>query len=237
MAEIEVRGLTKTFGAVTAVRDVSFTAPEGKVTGFLGPNGSGKTTTLRVLLGLAQPSAGEALIGGVRYAQLSQPRRVAGAMLEATGFHPGRRARDHLRVLAAAGGLPGRRVDEVLGQVDLTAAAGRRVRGFSLGMRQRLGLAAALLGDPEVLVLDEPANGLDPAGVAWLRGLVRDLAAEGRTVILASHVLSEIAQTADHVVIVSSGELRFTGPLREIGETNDALESAFLTLTTTATAR
>jgi ABC-2 type transport system ATP-binding protein len=233
MAEVEVRGLTKTFGRVTAVRDVSFTAPEGKVTGFLGPNGSGKTTTLRVLLGLAQPSAGEALIGGLRYAQLSQPRRVAGAMLEASGFHPGRRARDHLRVLAAAGGIPGRRVDEVLGQVDLTAAAGRRVRGFSLGMRQRLGLAAALLGDPGVLVLDEPANGLDPAGVAWLRGLVRGLAAEGRTIILASHVLGEIAQTADHVVIVSSGELRFTGPLREIGETNDALESAFLTLTAT----
>jgi ABC-2 type transport system ATP-binding protein len=232
MAEVEVRGLTKVFGDVTAIREVSFTAPEGKVTGFLGPNGSGKTTTLRVLLGLARPTAGEALIGGQRYAQLSQPRRVAGAMLEAAGFHPGRRARDHLRVLAAAAGLPGRRVDEVLAQVDLTAAAGRRVRGFSLGMRQRLGLAAALLGDPEVLVLDEPANGLDPAGVAWLRGLVRGLAADGRTVILASHVLAEIAQTADHVVIVSSGELRFTGPLREIGETNDALEAAFLTLTT-----
>jgi ABC-2 type transport system ATP-binding protein len=231
MTEVEVRGLTKVFGSVAAVRDVSFTAPEGKVTGFLGPNGSGKTTTLRVLLGLAQPTAGEALIGGLRYAQLRQPRRVAGAMLEAAGFHPGRRARDHLRVLATAAGLPGRRVDEVLAQVDLTAAAGRRVRGFSLGMRQRLGLAAALLGDPEVLVLDEPANGLDPAGVAWLRGLVRGLAAEGRTVILASHVLGEIAQTADHVVIVSSGELRFTGPLREIGATNDALESAFLTLT------
>jgi ABC-2 type transport system ATP-binding protein len=231
MAEVEVRGLTKVFGGVTAVREVSFTAPEGQVTGFLGPNGSGKTTTLRILLGLARPTAGEALIGGVRYTQLTEPRRVAGAMLEAAGFHPGRRARDHLRVLAAAGGLPGRRVEEVLAQVDLTEAAGRRVRGFSLGMRQRLGLAAALLGDPEVLVLDEPANGLDPAGVAWLRGLVRGLAAQGRTVILASHVLGEIAQTADHVVIVSSGELRFTGPLREIGETNDALESAFLTLT------
>jgi ABC-2 type transport system ATP-binding protein len=152
-------------------------------------------------------------------------------VLEPAGSHPALRARDHLRVLATAGGLPGRRVDEVLAQVDLTEAAGRRVRGFSLGMRQRLGLAAALLGDPEVLVLDEPANGLDPAGVAWLRGLVRGLAAQGRTVILASHVLGEIAQTADHVVIVSSGELRFTGPLREIGGTNDALESAFLTLT------
>jgi ABC-2 type transport system ATP-binding protein len=234
MTEVEVRGLTKSFGAVTAVRGVSFTAPAGQVTAFLGPNGSGKTTTLRTLLGLVRPTAGEALIGGLRYEQLSRPRRTVGALLEATGFHPGRRARDHLRVLAAADQVPGRRVDEVLAQVDLSAAAGRRVREFSLGMRQRLGLAAALLADPGVLVLDEPANGLDPAGMAWLRGLLRGLAAEGRTVILASHVLAEIAQTADHVVIVSSGQLRFAGPLQEIGETNDALESAFLTLTTAA---
>jgi ABC-2 type transport system ATP-binding protein len=234
MTEVEVRGLTKSFGPVAAVRDVSFTAPAGKVTGFLGPNGSGKTTTLRLLLGLARPTAGEALIGGAGYGELSRPRHTVGAMLEATGFHPGRRARDHLRVLAAADQVPARRVDEALGQVGLADAAGRRVREFSLGMRQRLGLAAALLADPGVLVLDEPANGLDPAGMAWLRGLVRGLAAEGRTVILASHVLAEIAQTADHVVIVSAGELRFAGPLREIGESNDALESAFLALTATS---
>jgi ABC-2 type transport system ATP-binding protein len=231
MAEIEVRGLTKTFGAVTAVRDVSFTAPAGRVTGFLGPNGSGKTTTLRVALGLIRPTAGQALIGGVPYRHLDQPRRRVGALLEATGFHPGRRARDHLAVLAASCGLPGRRVDEVLDLVDLGSSANRRVREFSLGMRQRLGLAAALLGDPEVLLLDEPANGLDPAGIAWLRALLRGLAREGRTVVVASHVLGEVAQTADHVVVVNAGELRFCGPLHELGGSGQALESAFLRLT------
>jgi ABC-2 type transport system ATP-binding protein len=231
MTDVTARGLTKTFGRVTAVRDMSFTAPAGKITGFLGPNGSGKTTTLRMSLGLVQPTGGTVLIGGVPYSQLDHPRRRVGALLEATGFHPGRRARDHLRVLAAAERIPDRRVDEVLGQVDLAGAAARRVRGFSLGMRQRLGIAAALLGDPDVLILDEPVNGLDPAGIAWLRGLLRRLAAEGRTIVLASHLLSEIAQTADHVLIVSAGQLRFAGPLREIGETNEALESAFLNLT------
>ena len=231
MSEVEVRGLTKTFGRVTAVRGMSFTAPAGKVTGFLGPNGSGKTTTLRVVLGLVRPDAGTALIGGVRYGRLARPRRAVGALLEASGFHPGRRARDHLLVLADAAGIPGTRADEVLGQVGLADAAGRRVREFSLGMRQRLGLAGALLGDPRVLLLDEPANGLDPAGIAWLRGLLRGLADEGRTVIVASHVLSEIAQTADHVVIVSAGQVRFTGPLGDIGATGNALESAFLKLT------
>jgi ABC-2 type transport system ATP-binding protein len=231
MTDVTALGLTKTFGRVTAVRDMSFTAPAGKITGFLGPNGSGKTTTLRMSLGLVQPTEGTVLIGGVPYSQLDHPRRRVGALLEATGFHPGRRARDHLRVLAGAERIPDRRVDEVLGQVDLAGAAGRRVRGFSLGMRQRLGIAAALLGDPDVLILDEPVNGLDPAGIAWLRGLLRRLAAEGRTIVLASHLLSEIAQTADHVLIVSAGQLRFAGPLREIGETNEALESAFLNLT------
>ena len=231
MTDVTARGLTKTFGRVTAVRDMSFTAPAGKITGFLGPNGSGKTTTLRIALGLVQPTGGTVLIGGVPYSQLDHPRRRVGALLEASGFHPGRRARDHLRVLAAAERIPDRRVDEVLGQVDLAEAAGRRVRGFSLGMRQRLGIAAALLGDPDALILDEPVNGLDPAGIAWLRGLLRRLAAEGRTIVLASHLLSEIAQTADHVLIVSAGQLRFAGPLREIGETNEALESAFLNLT------
>jgi ABC-2 type transport system ATP-binding protein len=231
MEEIEVRGLTKTFGAVTAVRDMSFTAPAGHVTGFLGPNGSGKTTTLRAALGLIRPTAGEALIGGVPYRHLAQPRRRVGALLEASGFHPGRRARNHLAVLAASCGVPGRRVDEVLDLVDLASAADRRVREFSLGMRQRLGLAAALLGDPQVLLLDEPANGLDPAGIAWLRRLLRGLAGEGRTVVVASHVLSEVAQTADHVVIVNAGELRFSGPLHELGGSGQALESAFLRLT------
>jgi len=234
MAAVEVRDLTKTFGRVTAVRGMSFTAPAGQVTGFLGPNGSGKTTTLRIVLGLVRADAGAALIGGVPYGRLAQPRRMVGAMLEATGFHPGRRARDHLRVLAGAADIPGRRVDEVLDQVGLAPAARRRVREFSLGMRQRLGLAAALLGDPAVLLLDEPANGLDPGGIAWLRGLLRDLADEGRTVIVASHVLSEVAQTVDRVVIVSSGQVRFAGPLGEIGATNTALESAFLKLTATA---
>jgi ABC-2 type transport system ATP-binding protein len=231
MTDVTARGLTKTFGQVTAVREMSFTAPAGKITGFLGPNGSGKTTTLRLSLGLVQPTGGTVLIGGMPYSQLDHPRRRVGALLEATGFHPGRRARDHLRVLAAAERIPDHRVDEVLGQVDLAEAAGRRVRGFSLGMRQRLGIAAALLGDPEVLILDEPVNGLDPAGIAWLRGLLRRLAAEGRTIVLASHLLSEITQTADHVLIVSAGQLRFAGPLREIGETNEALETAFLNLT------
>ena len=234
MVEVEVRGLTKTFGRVTAVRGMSFTAPPGKVTGFLGPNGSGKTTTLRIVLGLVRPDAGGALIGGVPYGRLARPRRTVGALLEASGFHPGRRARDHLLVLADAAGVAGTRVDEVLGQVGLAAAADRRVREFSLGMRQRLGLAGALLGDPQVLLLDEPANGLDPAGIAWLRGLLRGLADDGRTVIVASHVLSENAQTADHVVIVSDGQVRFAGALGDIGASGNALESAFLKLTAAA---
>jgi ABC-2 type transport system ATP-binding protein len=234
MAELEVQGLTKNFGRTTAVSDMSFTAHAGQVTGFLGPNGSGKTTTLRMVLGLVRPTAGEALIAGVPYRRLAEPRRTVGALLEATGFHPGRRARDHLRVLAAAGGIPGRRVDDVLAQVGLARDANRRVREFSLGMRQRLGIAAALLGDPQVLLLDEPVNGLDPAGIAWLRSLLRNLAGEGRTVVVASHLLSEVAQTVDHVVIVSAGRLRFAGPLREIGATNHALESAFLNLTSVA---
>ena len=227
MVELAVRGLSKRFGPVTAVRDLSFTVNPGAVTAFLGPNGSGKTTTLRMMLGLIRPSGGHALIGGRPYAQLTHPRRQVGALLEATGFHPGRRAQDHLRVLAASEGISGRRVDQVLEQAGLASAAHRRVRGFSLGMRQRLGVAAALLGDPEVLLLDEPANGLDPAGHAWLRGL----AAEGRTVVVASHLLSEMAQTADDAVIVSAGELRFAGPLRDLGTADGALETAFLRLT------
>ena len=231
MAEIEVRGLTKTFGAVTAVRDVSFTAPAGQVTGFLGPNGSGKTTTLRAMLGLVRPTAGEALIGGVPYRHLAQPRRRVGALLEATGFHPGRRARNHLGSWPPRAACPAAAWMRFSTWWTWRQSADRRVREFSLGMRQRLGLAAALLGDPQVLLLDEPANGLDPAGIAWLRGLLRGLAGEGRTVVVASHVLSEVAQTADHVVIVNAGELRFAGPLHELGGTGQALESAFLRLT------
>ena len=230
MADVQALGLTKTFGTVQAVRDLTFTAPAGQVTGFLGPNGSGKTTSLRMLLGLVRPTAGRGLIGGRPYEQWPRPRRIVGAMLEATGFHPGRTGGDHLRVLARAAGLPAEQVGAVLERVDLADAADRRTGGYSLGMRQRLGLAAALLGDPEVLILDEPANGLDPAGMAWLRTLLREEAARGRTVLVSSHVLSEVAQTVDRVVIVSSGVLRFDGPLRELGGAA-ALEAAFLRLT------
>jgi ABC-2 type transport system ATP-binding protein len=229
MAEVSIRGLTKHFGAVRAVEDLTFDVPSGEITGFLGPNGAGKTTTLRITLGLVRPTAGEALIDGSRYADLPHPRRVVGAVLEATGFHPGRRGRDHLRVLAQQAGVPDTRVDEVLELVDLTKAAGRRVGGYSLGMRQRLGLASALLGDPAVLILDEPANGLDPAGIAWLRDVLRGLAADGRAILISSHVLSEVAQTVDQVVILHEGRLRYAGDLEGLG--GDSLEAAFLSLT------
>jgi ABC-2 type transport system ATP-binding protein len=229
MTDLSVRDLAKRFGSVRAVDGLTFDVPAGRVTGFLGPNGAGKTTTLRMLLGLVAPTSGTALVGGRRYADLPAPRRTVGAVLEATGFHPGRRGRDHLRILAHVSGLPRARVDEVLDQVELTAAADRRVGGYSLGMRQRLGLAAALLGDPAVLVLDEPANGLDPAGMVWLRALLRGLAAEGRTILISSHVLAEVAQTVDRVVIVHEGRLRFAGTLTQLAD--DTLESAFLRLT------
>jgi ABC-2 type transport system ATP-binding protein len=231
-ATITVRGLTKRYGAVTAVSSLDFSVEPGTITGFLGPNGAGKTTTLRMILGLVAPTSGEALIGGRRYASLDHPRRAVGAVLEATGFHPGRTGRDHLRVLAQGAGIAPSRVAEVLGQAGLAEAAGRRVRGYSLGMRQRLGLAAALLGDPGILILDEPANGLDPAGMAQLRGLLRDLAAEGRTILMSSHVLSEVAQTVDQVIIVAEGTVRYAGPLTELtaGE-GETLEAAFLRVT------
>jgi ABC-2 type transport system ATP-binding protein len=233
---ITVDGLTKRYGPVTAVDRLSFVAEPGLVTGFLGPNGAGKTTTLRMLLGLVRPTAGSALIDSRRYADLPEPRRAVGAVLEATGFHPGRRGRDHLRVLAQAGGVPRARVDEVLDRVGLAGAADRRVGGYSLGMRQRLGLASALLGDPAVLILDEPANGLDPAGMAELRELLRGLAAEGRTVLMSSHVLSEVAQTVDRVVIVADGTLRFQGPPAELTAVQgESLEAAFLRLTSGGT--
>ena len=208
--------LSKRFGKVHAVRDLSFTVEPGRVTGFLGPNGSGKTTTLRGLLGLVRPSDGTASIGGQPYRDLDHPGRVVGAALEASGFHPGRTARGHLRVIADALDLPKTRVDEVLGLVGLEDAAGRKAGGFSLGMRQRLSLAAALVGDPGILILDEPANGLDPEGIAWLRGLLRGLAREGRTVLVSSHVLSEVQQTVDDVVIISKGALVRAGSLADL---------------------
>jgi ABC-2 type transport system ATP-binding protein len=217
---IAVEGLTKRFGSVRAVEDLTFATTPGRVTGFLGPNGAGKTTTLRMVLGLVTPTAGRALIDGQRYADLPDPLRTVGAALEASSFHPGRSARDHLRVLTTAGGLPLRRVDEMLHQVGLVEAADRRAGGFSLGMRQRLALAAALLGDPRVLVLDEPANGLDPEGIAWLRGFLRHLAGEGRTVLISSHVLSEVQQTVDDVVIVARGRLVRQATLSELDDPN-----------------
>jgi ABC-2 type transport system ATP-binding protein len=231
MAEVALQGLSKQFGRVRAVTDLTFDLPTGQVTGFLGPNGAGKTTTLRMLLGLITPTAGQALIDGRRYQDLAHPRRVVGAVLEAAGFHPGRRGRDHLRIAAQISGLPPTRVDQVLDQVGLTDDADRRIGGYSLGMRQRLGLGTALLGDPQVLVLDEPGNGLDPGGMAWLRGLVRELAAQGRTVVISSHVLAEVAQTVDRVVIVSSGRLTFDGPLPSLTASGESLEAAFLRLT------
>ena len=208
--------LSKRFGKVHAVRDLSFTVEPGRVTGFLGPNGSGKTTTLRCLLGLVRPSDGTASIGGQPYRDLDHPGRVVGAALEASGFHPGRTARGHLRVIADALDLPKTRVDEVLGLVGLEDAAGRKAGGFSLGLRQRLSLAAALVGDPGSLILDEPANGLAPEGIAWLRGQLRGLAREGRTVLVSSHVLSEVQQTVDDVVIISKGALVRAGSLADL---------------------
>jgi ABC-2 type transport system ATP-binding protein len=217
MAQIAVQGLTKRFGRVLAVDDLTFEAPPGQITGFLGPNGAGKTTTLRAIVGLVRPTGGAGLIDGLRYDQLAAPRRVVGAVLESGGSRPGRTGRDHLRVLAGTTGVGDARVGEVLELVGLTDAAGRGISGYSMGMRQRLGLAAALLGDPEVLLLDEPANGLDPEGIVWLRSLLRGFAAEGRTVVVSSHLLSEVAQTVDRVVIIAAGKLKFAGSLQELG--------------------
>jgi ABC-2 type transport system ATP-binding protein len=216
MAAIELHGLTKRFGAVTAVDDVTLELEGGTVTGFLGPNGAGKTTTLRMLLGLVSPTAGSATFEGRRYVDLDEPARHVGAVLEASSFHPGRRAVDHLRILASAAGLPSQRVHDALTRVGMTKHARRRVGGFSLGMRQRLGLAAALLGDPAVLVLDEPATGLDPEGVHWLRAFLRSQADAGRTVVVSSHLLAEVSQTVDHVVILDNGRLVTSSPLAEL---------------------
>jgi ABC-2 type transport system ATP-binding protein len=228
MPVIDVRGLTKRFGAVTAVDDLSFSVGEGTVTAFLGPNGAGKTTTLRMLLGLVRPSAGTAVINGRPYRDV---RDSVGASLEAAGFHPGRTGRGHLRARALARGADGSQADSLLAMVDLTASADSRIGTYSLGMRQRLGLAAAMIGDPQVLILDEPANGLDPEGVRWLRGFLRGLAAEGRTILVSSHLLAEVAQTASHAVIISQGRLMAAGPITDLTRENATLEDLFLSLT------
>lgn len=213
---IAVSHLSKTFGPVRAVDDLTFEVHPGRVTGFLGPNGAGKTTTLRMLLGLVRPTSGTATIGGRPYHRLARPLRTVGAALEASSFHPGRTALDHLRTYAPQVGVPDARATEVLELVGLGGAADRRVGGFSLGMRQRLALATTLLGDPPVLLLDEPANGLDPEGIRWLRAFLRTLAAEGRTVLVSSHVLSEVEQTVDDVVIIARGRLVHASPLADL---------------------
>jgi ABC-2 type transport system ATP-binding protein len=217
MAPVVVaESLTKRFGKITAVEDLSFSLEPGTITGFLGPNGAGKTTTLRMLLGLAAPTSGRAVVFDRPYAQLDGPAHRVGAVLEATDFHPGRSGRNHLLTLSRAAGLPDSRVDEAMRVVELQGAAKRRVKGYSLGMRQRLGLAAALLGEPELLILDEPANGLDPEGVRWLRDFLRAFADEGRTVLVSSHVLAEVAQTVDQVLIINRGRLVVESPLAEL---------------------
>jgi ABC-2 type transport system ATP-binding protein len=230
MAIIEIRDLVKRFGTVEAVSGLSFDVEQGSVTGFLGPNGAGKTTTLRTLLGLVSATSGTAHINGIPYAGLSHPLRQVGAALETSGFYPGRTARDHLRILALAAGLDASRADAALDIVDLSSAASRRIGGFSLGMRQRLALAGALIANPEILILDEPANGLDPEGVRWLRDLLRGYAADGGTVLVSSHILAEVAQTVDHVVIIDHGRLVRQGSLAEVAGSSD-LETTFFNLT------
>ncbi|MFD4565934.1 ABC transporter ATP-binding protein [Streptomyces sp. NPDC058251] len=204
---IEAKNLTKRYGDKTAVNDLSFTVEPGRVTGFLGPNGAGKSTTMRLLLGLDRPDGGEATVNGVRYSDLPQPMRVVGALLEARAVHTGRSAYDHLLCLAQTQGFGKRRVDEVIDQVGLASVARKRAGGFSLGMGQRLGIAAALLGDPAALVLDEPVNGLDPEGILWIRNLMKTLAAEGRAVFVSSHLMNEMAVTADHLIVIGRGRL------------------------------
>ena len=213
---ISIDHLTKRYGPVVAVDGLSFDVPPGRVTGFLGPNGAGKTTTLRILLGLAAPDSGTASINGVRYRDLPDPARSVGAALDSDCFHPGRSALEHLRIVAAAAGISGQRAGQMLGMVGLTEAARRRVGTFSLGMRQRLTLAAALLGDPGVLIFDEPLNGLDPDGIRWMRDLLRQLAGEGRTVLVSSHLLAEAAQTVNDVVVITGGRLAAQGPVTEL---------------------
>jgi ABC-2 type transport system ATP-binding protein len=215
---IEVHNLTKRYGSKLAVDHLSFEVEPGQVTGFLGPNGAGKSTTMRLILGLDRPQEGRATINGKRYAQLSQPLRTVGALLEARALHPGRSARDHLLYLAQTQGLPRRRVDEVLGLVGLQDVAGKRTKGYSPGMTQRVGIAVAMLGDPEVLLLDEPVNGLDPEGILWIRNLMKQLAAEGRTVLVSSHLMNEMAVTADHLIVIGRGRLIAALPTQEFIE-------------------
>ncbi|MCP9486696.1 MAG: ATP-binding cassette domain-containing protein [Gaiellaceae bacterium MAG52_C11] len=231
-AVVTVERLTKRYGEIVAVDDISFSLEAGTVTGFLGPNGAGKSTTLRVLLGLAEPTKGEALVFNQRYRELEQPFRRIGAVLESNDFDPGRSGRDHLRALAIAAEIPRSRVEEVLELVELAGDAHRKVRTYSLGMRQRLGLAAALLGDPELLVLDEPANGLDPVGVHWLRRFLRDFAGAGRTVLVSSHLLAEVAQAVDRVLIINSGRIVVAAPLDELTRGGQTLEEVYLDLIT-----
>jgi ABC-2 type transport system ATP-binding protein len=228
---IEIRGLSKQYGSTVAVDGLSFDVRPGIVTGFLGPNGSGKSTTMRLILGLDTPDGGHARIGGRRYRELHWPLREVGALLEARAFHPGRSAGAHLRALAASNGIPRSRVEEVLGLVGLADAAGRRAGTFSLGMGQRLGVAAALLGDPGVLLLDEPVNGLDPEGIRWVRNLLRVLAGQGRAVFVSSHLIGEIARTADHVVVIGRGRLLTDTSVAELTTRSASLEEAFFELT------
>jgi len=213
---IEVRDLTKKFGSLTAVDNLSFSVEPGRITGFLGPNGAGKTTTLRMLLGLVRPTSGSATIGGVPYSEIHTPQRVVGSALEATNFHPGRSGRNHLRVLADTAGVDPKRVDEMLEMVGIPAAARQRAGGYSMGMRQRLGLAAAMLADPQVLLLDEPANGLDPEGIRWLRLFLRHLSSEGKTILISSHMLAEVEQTVDDVVIIANGRFIQQGSVADL---------------------
>ncbi|MFD2839800.1 ABC transporter ATP-binding protein [Populibacterium corticicola] len=215
-APIIFDSLSKSFGTKRAVDNLSFTVQPGRVTGFLGPNGSGKTTTLRMLLGLTRPTSGTARIGSKHYTELADPLTVVGAALEASSFHPGRTARDHLRAYAPLAGASNKRVDELLELVDLKEAKNQRVGGYSLGMRQRLALATALLGNPRYLILDEPANGLDPMGIRWLRDFLRQLAADGVTVLVSSHILSEVQQSVDDVIIIANGQLRYANPISEL---------------------
>ncbi|MBO1330533.1 ABC transporter ATP-binding protein [Streptomyces sp. VRA16 Mangrove soil] len=228
---IEARGLTKRYGGILAVDGLTFEVRPGRVTGFLGPNGSGKSTTLRMIMGLDRPDAGHVTIGGRPYGELRRPLCEVGALLEARTFHPGRSARSHLRALAAGGGIDVARVDTVLETVGLSSVAGRRAGSFSLGMAQRLGIAAALLGDPAVLLFDEPVNGLDPEGVRWLRELLRTLAAEGRTVLLSSHLIGEMALTADHLLVIGQGRMVADTSVAELTASGRSLEEAFFALT------
>jgi ABC-2 type transport system ATP-binding protein len=229
---VTVRALSKRYGNLVAVEDLTFSLDPGTVTGFLGPNGAGKSTTLRLLLGLAEPTTGQAHVFGRRYRDLDDPARRVGAVLESNDFHPARSGRNHLRALALAAQIPSARVEEVLELVELAGAADRRVKTYSLGMQQRLGLAGALLGDPELLVLDEPANGLDPAGVHWLRTFIRRFADHGGTVLISSHVLAEVAQTVDQVVIIDHGRLLAAARLDELTGRGETLEDMYLELTT-----